>query len=322
MAKAKWFRDLTVQTPLPIAMRRVLGSRTRTVQRYLDRVASRPSEDPEDVHQLRVAARRLVAALSVFKSRLEPRARRGVRRAARRLRQLAGSVRDLDVLLAMVEQRVTWLPGGAPATPRPILRAIQRDRAAAQQALEKSLPKWTQQFDRSSARLLQSLARQASGKPVRGTLGSIARRILLKRLDRCFAAGQKDLTDLDRMHRLRIMAKRLRYTMEIFGNGYPAEFARNLYPRVEELQGDLGEINDLRNLTRRLRSMQEAASQAARSNHRAGTRRLIDRLAQLTESELEQRARIFIQKWNRLTQSNFGQRFRRLVTARERSSVR
>src|SRR5262249_38783820 len=55
------------------------------------------ARDPEGVHQMRVAVRRLRTALLVFKSRLEPHARARFEDALRRLGTIFGEARDWDV---------------------------------------------------------------------------------------------------------------------------------------------------------------------------------------------------------------------------------
>src|SRR5580700_1417410 len=64
---------------------------------------ARLGSDPEELHQLRVAARRIEATLGLFKHQLPPRlvhARQGAKGVLRAL----GTVRDLDVQLAELRQ--------------------------------------------------------------------------------------------------------------------------------------------------------------------------------------------------------------------------
>ena len=55
MAKGKWIDDLTAETPLQKAARHVLALRLEVVHKELVRTLDVPDEDPEYVHQLRVA---------------------------------------------------------------------------------------------------------------------------------------------------------------------------------------------------------------------------------------------------------------------------
>jgi len=60
-----------------------------------------------------------------------------------------------------------------------------------------------------------------------------------------------DLSDIDRLHRLRIEAKKVRYAMELLVAGFPKSFRTELYPHLEELQDKLGRINDYATANRR-----------------------------------------------------------------------
>lgn len=73
---------------------------------------------PEGVHQMRVALRRLRAALSLFKDTMPPEARRALRRQAGTLARALGPARDLDVLMADTI-RAAAPPEALPATSGP-----------------------------------------------------------------------------------------------------------------------------------------------------------------------------------------------------------
>jgi CHAD domain-containing protein len=62
------------------------------------------------------------------------------------------------------------------------------------------------------------------------------------------------------LHRVRLIAKRLRYAMEVFADCYPAPFRDELYPRVAELQDVLGNICDAQNQLARMESLRQGLS--------------------------------------------------------------
>jgi CHAD domain-containing protein len=117
-----------------------LGLIQRSSRRLVDLqnevVANR---DPEPLHQMRVAMRRLRTALRQFAPALElPEAVRDQRiaRVARRL----GLARDLDVLRAHLERKVLpQLPAGERQQLEPVLRQLQRERQHTQNQVEKTL---------------------------------------------------------------------------------------------------------------------------------------------------------------------------------------
>ena len=114
------------------------------IQRASSRLVDLQSEvvanrDPEPLHQMRVAMRRLRTALRQFAPALVlPEAVRDQRiaRVARRL----GLARDLDVLRAHLEANVLpKLPEGECQQLQPVLRQLQRERHHSQAQVEKTL---------------------------------------------------------------------------------------------------------------------------------------------------------------------------------------
>lgn len=95
--------------------------------------------DPEPLHRMRVAMRRLRTALGQFAPALvlpEGVAERRIARAGRRL----GLARDLDVLRQRLEQELMpALPDGEVRALRPVLRQLRRERRLAGEQLERTL---------------------------------------------------------------------------------------------------------------------------------------------------------------------------------------
>lgn len=319
MAKAKWFPSLSATTALDAAARVVLRLRAGTVRRYLDRVASRAIPVAEDVHQLRVSTRRLVAALAVFKSVLRPRLRKRLRRAARRLRRVSGAVRDLDVLRSLLEERLSAASRTSDTRRSQLSAMIEKKRRAARRELAEAIAKWRTRFvaaaraARASLRAGRPAARDGEDDP---PLGAVAHAVLTRRLRQLVTAGRADLRNLDRLHQLRIAAKRLRYAMEVFAGCYRPAFRGVLYEQVQRLQDDLGAINDLRNLDRLLVSASGwPPSDAARS--RSGNDELVRLLRARVRQELRQRQRDFLARWTARRRAGFQRRFERIVGGHE-----
>lgn len=202
--------------------------------------AARHGRDPEDAHQMRVATRRLRAALRVFRGRVEApeRVRTGLQRLAARL----GAVRDRDVLLALVrEQHLPGLAGAERARLARIVADWRHERARAQRRLAAEIGR------KRYARLLKTLARWAAEMPEEPA--DPAAEVLAEAVERQAAAlaRHRGITEPaptpDDLHGLRIAFKRLRYTLDIHaaacGLGYDVE--RRLARRMQDV---LGEIHD------------------------------------------------------------------------------
>ena len=93
----KWIVGLDARAPVGDAAQSVLERRIDAVRSLLKSVVKSRAEDDETVHQLRVSTRRAEAALLAFKPWLRRERRKQTKKALRKLRQAAASVRTCDV---------------------------------------------------------------------------------------------------------------------------------------------------------------------------------------------------------------------------------
>jgi CHAD domain-containing protein len=82
---------------LPVYAARQAGALLASLVKQIGRV--RADGDPDSIHDLRVAVRRLAQCLDVFESLFPPGAARRVRKRVTRLRRAAGLTRDCDIAL-------------------------------------------------------------------------------------------------------------------------------------------------------------------------------------------------------------------------------
>src|SRR5688572_10302173 len=92
----KWLPDIAPTDRAVEVAARSLATRLDAVRRYLKWSVERPAE-PEQIHQLRVWTRRADAALELYADLLPRRGVRKLRKRLRRIRKVAGRVRDCDV---------------------------------------------------------------------------------------------------------------------------------------------------------------------------------------------------------------------------------
>jgi CHAD domain-containing protein len=241
VAQGKWLSDLTPTTPLADAARQVLTVRLEVVRDGVAPARDHPDEDPEHVHQLRVATRRAGAALRIFADCLPEKAFRAARKALRRLRRAAGAARDWDVFLMALAE----LPWPADDKRRPAVDFLHgyavAQRAAAQETLRQACPDHPAEGARLLARTVAAVHRPHGEAQ---TLSDLARPWLGGLLRQLDAAAAADLDDYDNLHRVRILGKRLRYAMEVFADCFEPAFREEVYPEVKRMQGILGNVND------------------------------------------------------------------------------
>ena len=205
----------------------------------------RLGEDPEAVHQYRVAARRLRSDLRTFRSELDRDATDAARDDLRWLGGVVGPVRDLDVLGARLADHARTLaepdrPGAGAVLVR-VAEARDQARVGVNDALG------TDRYDQVLAALVGFAARpplSMSGhadRPAAARAGRLVRR-RWRQLDAAVQTAGPDPSDVD-LHRIRIAAKRCRYAAEAVAPvvGRPgARFAA----RIEDVQTVLGDHHD------------------------------------------------------------------------------
>jgi CHAD domain-containing protein len=225
-------------------------------QRLVSLLQAMPAAQAGDeisVHQARVASRRLREALPVLGATANEEALDRARIRVRRITRALGPVRELDVTLSLLAE----LEGKA-AAPQ---RGIQRVRAAVIEERQKRrramLAEITpSRLDKLRKRLVKVAAPARRRAATRGALAeataqsAIRARKLRAAIDR---AGSVYLAD--RLHRVRIEAKKLRYALEI-----QRELTRSrstaLLNRLKHQQDLLGRIHDLEVLIERTRDVQ------------------------------------------------------------------
>jgi CHAD domain-containing protein len=193
-----------------IAARRVIAFHLAAFERE---VRAGRGGDVEAIHQLRVATRRLRAALQLFAPVLPAATVGSLTEGLAWLGRGIGSVRDLDVMALAVAARCRGLGEDARLALGPLEHAIVERRAVALAALGRLLD------GAECHRLLARLAQLAAARPgPRGAvrLGDVAGG-LVRPLLRAVERAGKDLdaeTPAVALHRLRVRAKRLRYASE------------------------------------------------------------------------------------------------------------
>jgi CHAD domain-containing protein len=243
MAGGKWIPGLTADTPPADAARHVLTVRLQLVRDLLPPALHEAEQDPEHVHQLRVATRRARAALDIFATCLPAKSHKKARRALRDLRRAAGAARDWDVFLITLAQR-QQKPA---ARQRPGLDFLAGCGLSRRLAAQEQLVEVGAEHPFASERLLAdtvaAVHKPNDDSPAR-VLIDLARPTLGGLLTELDAAARRDLHDYAHLHRVRIIGKRLRYAMEVFADCFEGAFKEELYPSVEEMQDILGRAND------------------------------------------------------------------------------
>jgi len=222
-----------------------LQPRIRAFLQEIDGV--RAAEDMECVHRMRVASRRLRSALPLFASCfLKGKFRRWMRELKGITRAL-GSARDTDVQLAFLDQyeRDT---GPVPKNRAGIARIraiLEEDRRQEQARILAALDALT------DAEVFWQLvpAVKELRRGSHGTAGADVYRLAATRAGEAldtllsYDAAVRDPGNVQGHHAMRIAAKKLRYTLEVFRPLYPDRL-RPAIRSIKRLQELLGQLHD------------------------------------------------------------------------------
>ncbi len=233
------------------------------LSRMLARVAGTVAgEDPEEVHAMRVAARRVRAAWRVFGPAFE---RSVVRDQLSRLRILGselGAVRDLDVQLSILGAARSRGSKRDRAGLTPLVEAWSAERAVNHGKLvDRLTSRWFTAFVMDHEHLVTMPGEAV--KPVAAHAPSIVRTRAPSVIWESYQAVRsfEDVVgdaDVSTLHELRIATKWLRYTLEFVREPMEPR-ATELIRRVVVLQDHLGDIHDLHATAARARPRAELA---------------------------------------------------------------
>ncbi len=230
----------------------------RILRKQLNRMVAhergaRDGRDIEELHDMRVAVRRMRAALRVFRRYLDTTAYKPFRKALRRTGRTLGMVRDLDVFREKAQRYLDGLPDERRSELDPLLAAWQTAHAGARKGMLDLLDtKSHAQFKKEFARFLATPGAGAPPAPPEGDapLPHRVREAVPLLVVGSYAAvrayeGRVEGADppLPRLHQLRIAAKGLRYTLEFFREILPTE-VEALIDRIKEVQEHLGNLQD------------------------------------------------------------------------------
>lgn len=217
-----------IRTPLQKTIR-LLAAITKTKADHVDHI-----------HRLRTETRRADAALRLFGDWLPGHRRKWIQKRLGELREKAGRVRDLDVL-------IRWLPGLEGQLPEKasnwLLDRAGSCRTVAMRSLRHCGRNLMDQDFKKRARALRHRThwQNAADAPTVGELyaqkvGELASEFLSK-----IDSLSRDATQC---HKVRILGRRLRYTLELLKDVLPETPTMTICRQLSELQDELGSVND------------------------------------------------------------------------------
>jgi CHAD domain-containing protein len=212
---------------------------------------ARAGDDPEDLHRLRVTARRIDATISLFSAQLPP-ALIATRKTTKSVLRTLGAARDLDVQLQELAGYCDHLAEEDRVAAEPLRERLEREQAVARSRMIRGLDstpvrRWLETLGEAS-----QAAQDHGGEPAIQVMPARVRQRFRKL--RKSVGKLRPKSSMDDYHQVRRRAKQLRYATECGASliGKPAD---ELLKALRRLQDKLGAYQDAHIAQQRLAAL-------------------------------------------------------------------
>ncbi|MDZ4764281.1 MAG: CHAD domain-containing protein [Chloroflexota bacterium] len=266
---------------------------------------SRTGDDIEDVHDMRVATRRMRSALRLLTDYYKSKATKVFNRKLSRVARALGAVRDLDVMIVAFEKYATKLETDEPnatstAAIERILTAMDGERQLARLELVHALDRGEyRRFVADFGTFLQTAGAGVKAMPddttpvqVRHVLPTLIYSHVgaVRAFDTALAKAISE-NDQNTLHLLRIEFKRLRYAISMFEQVLGAS-VETFIDELKKIQDHLGDLQDIYTAAIRLNEFKAEIDDPDASA-------LIDRYIADGTADAEQKRAAFAEVWKR-----------------------
>ncbi len=253
MAKAKRIHGIECDASASYGIQLVLTGRLKEMCAL--RKKALDWSDPEGVHDMRVASRRLRSALRDFKPYLRKRRLKASLVEIQNLADALGRVRDEDVAIMALEKIMQKAPAEFKNGIQEFIELRRSKRGQARKALAQLLRSRT--LEKLQSEFATALGESLKPPATRGTTREgaalanaltyrqVARATILNRLNEVDKLSDSLYHPLKAkpLHKMRIAVKRLRYAIELFEQCWGPPL-RPFAKRMATLQTALGELHD------------------------------------------------------------------------------
>ena len=280
--------------------------------------------DIEYIHRMRVATRRLRSALRIFRASFPKQEYKRYTKDIRAVTRALGAARDLDVHLELLEKLPPQFndPMLAPGINRLQLRLKQQRQEAQSSVIEAMTTLEEDETLRKIARWAAPwLEKSESVYLYSPALYELAFSSIRTRLQEMMVFDQavRNETNITELHAMRISAKRLRYTMEVFENLYGDEI-KPFINQIKKLQDLLGSIHDADVWMELIPTFIKEEEERIRTyfGHTRPLRRLLPGLKAFSANRKINRDEdyhSFIQEWDKTLESGLWEKLGSLINA-------
>ena len=241
---------ISADEPMSEAGRKILY--THFCRMLENEEGTRLGEDPEALHDMRVATRRMRAAFQLFAPYFTPEALAPFGKSLKLTGRALGAVRDLDVLMVKAQAFQSGQDEGSGAGPQPLaplLSAWRQRRDTAREELlvyldEKKYAKFKVRFEEFLTSPGAGAVPPPPGQPTPYRVRHLVAGLLVNRYEGVRAyESSLPAAPLTTYHALRIECKRFRYALEFFRDVLGPEVG-GVIKQVTGMQDLLGDLHD------------------------------------------------------------------------------
>lgn len=205
------------------------------------------TEEPESIHDFRVALRRMRTLLGQVKGVLPEDFVNDIRNKISVFTKLSNVVRDSDVFIAKIEEYLSDIPDEKKGMIEPLLKFLNEKKSHELDIIKKALAgeEWEKALSAIKYILNDEIflpESKNSNKPIK----TLAQKILLRK----FKKLRKEVKNLsnnperEEIHPIRISCKHLRYLLEFFSSLFNKKLFKFI-EKLKDLQDYLGEYSDI-----------------------------------------------------------------------------
>lgn len=243
--------EIEADDPMSEAGRKIFRFHYR--QMLYNEPGTRLGQDIEALHDMRVATRRMRAAFRVFGPYFKPKAARSYQKGLKRTGRALGPVRDLDVFRAKVQDYLSFQPQSQQHDLDRFLTVLETHRDSARERMNAYLD--SDEYARFKERFGRFVETEGLGsrpivfedaEPPPYRVRHVAPVVIYQRLAAVRAYDEWvsiPNPPPERLHSLRIACKRLRYTLEFFGEVLGPD-TNALIKSIVAIQDHLGSLQD------------------------------------------------------------------------------
>jgi CHAD domain-containing protein len=232
--------DLTVRKLMKHAVMVHLHKTGSLIEEIIKCANKSSSKNEERVHDLRTSTRRLDLALDLFDGFLPEDRTDSLKKQLKEIRQKAGAVRNLDVLMPLLAESKNVLSKKARKW---LIERAELSRTKAWKSLKHQCQKVLKDdFQKHGRALKRHFGWQKSSDAP--SVQEFSLREINRHANKFFLRLERAQVDSKMMHPARIAGRKLRYTLELLEEALAESLVEATCDRLTKVQDTLGRAND------------------------------------------------------------------------------